>query len=100
MWLLLQLIFIFFSPLLFAVFAYILWIIISVWVDILFKIGEVLFTKLHYLYLKIKCTIKHCPFYDGEKCCRYEFLSYLHHLPIGYSATENEYSEVCKDGKE
>lgn len=99
MWLLLQLIFIFFSPLLFALFAYILWIVISVWVDILFKIGEVLFTKLHYLYLKIKCTTRHCPFYNGEKCCRYEFLSYLHHLPIGYSATENEYSEVCKDGK-
>lgn len=99
MWLL-QLIFIFFSPLLFALFTYILWIVISVWVDILFKIGEVLFTKLHYLYLKIKCTTRHCYFYDGEKCCRYEFLSYLHHLPIGYSATENEYSEVCKDGKE
>lgn len=99
MWLL-QLIFIFFSPLLFALFTYILWIVISVWVDILFKIGEVLFTKLHYLYLKIKCTTRHCHFYDGEKCCRYEFLSYLHHLPIGYSATENEYSEACKDGKE
>lgn len=99
MWLL-QLIFIFFSPLLFALFTYILWIVISVWVDILFKIGEVLFTKLHYLYLKIKCTTRHCHFYDGKKCCRYEFLSYLHHLPIGYSATENEYSEVCKDGKE